>query len=80
MDLRATLEDLPPPYNDADTFFRRALQHKVMTVPGPFFDVNPGKERTGASPYTSWMRFSFGPPHENVAMGLDRLEKMLADG
>ena len=73
----ASLADLPAPFDDAHTFFRRALEHKVMTVPGPFFDVNPGKLRTGPSPYRSWMRFSFGPPHANVEMGLDRLAAML---
>ncbi len=26
-------------------FFRAALEHKVITVPGEFFDVNPGKRR-----------------------------------
>ena len=50
-----------------------------MTVPGPFFDVNPGGVRTGPSPYASWMRFSFGPPEVNVRMGLDRLAKMIAE-
>jgi aspartate/methionine/tyrosine aminotransferase len=74
----ASLEDLPAPLNDAETFFREALKHRVMTVPGEFFDVNPGKERKGKSPYTQWMRFSFGPPEGNVAMGLDRLEQMIA--
>jgi len=73
----ASLAGLPEPLNDAIPFFRRALEHKVMTVPGEFFDVNPGKRRRGESPYRRWMRFSFGPPMANLAMGLDRLEKMV---
>ena len=48
-----------------------------MTVPGKFFDVNPGNARTGPSPYDQWMRFSFGPPMDNMVMGLDRLAQML---
>jgi aspartate/methionine/tyrosine aminotransferase len=72
-----SLEDLAPPFDDAMTFFRRALEHKVLTVPGEFFDVNPGKRRRGESPYRSWMRFSFGPPMDNMNQGLDRLERML---
>jgi DNA-binding transcriptional MocR family regulator len=59
------------------TFFRRALEHKVLTVPGEFFDVNPGKRRSRVSPYRQWMRFSFGPPMDNMVMGLDRLEAMI---
>jgi len=73
-----SLAALPAPFNDAMSFFRRALQRKVMTVPGEFFDVNPGKRRTGASPYRQWMRFSFGPPEDNLRMGLERLKEMLA--
>jgi aspartate/methionine/tyrosine aminotransferase len=72
-----SIADLPAPFNDSQTFFRRALERKVMTVPGEYFDVNPGKRRFGTSPYTTWMRFSFGPPMENLVMGLDRLEEML---
>jgi hypothetical protein len=73
----ASLEALAPPLDDAMTLFRRALTHKVLTVPGQFFDVNPGRLRRGPSAYRRWMRFSFGPPADNVALGLDRLERML---
>ena len=54
-----------------------ALDRKVLTVPGRFFDVNPGKARTGPSPLSQWVRFSFGPPMDNMRMGLTRLEEML---
>jgi len=70
---------LPAPLNDADSFFRMALDRKVLTVPGRFFDVNPGKARTGPSPLSQWVRFSFGPPHDNMSMGLARLEAMVAE-
>ena len=73
----ATIADLPPPLNDSETFFRRALARKVMTVPGEFFDVNPGRGRSGPSPFRNWVRFSFGPPEDNVQLGLDRLQEML---
>jgi len=76
----ATLRDLPPPFDDAETFFWRALERRVMTVPGAFFDVNPGKRRRGTSRFRHWMRFSFGPPMDNMRMGLDRLETMLQEG
>ena len=73
----ASIKDLPPPLNDAETFFHEGLKHKVMTVPGAFFDVNPGKRRRTASSFKSWVRFSFGPPEDNVQEGLNRLEKMI---
>ncbi len=71
------LDGLPPGLRDSMAFFRAALDRKVLTVPGAFFDVNPGKRRKGASPYRKWMRFSFGPPEDNLRMGLDRLEAMV---
>ncbi len=74
----ASLDSLPAPFNDAQEFFRRALARKVMTVPGEFFDVNPGEAREGDSPLRQWMRFSFGPDMDNMNQGLDRLEAMLA--
>lgn len=74
----ASLAGLPAPLDNAMDFFRRALQYRVMTVPGRFFDVDPGKRRRRPSPYEQWMRFSFGPPLDNVVMGLDRLDAMLA--
>jgi len=76
----ASLEDLPPPFNDGEAFFHEALKHKVITVPGVFFDVNPGKRRRAQSRFKSWMRFSFGPPEDNVREGLDRLERMIRNG
>lgn len=72
-----SLEALPPPLDDAQVFFRRALERKVLTVPGEFFDVDPGKRRRGTSPYRQWMRFSFGPPIDNLALGLSRLEELV---
>jgi hypothetical protein len=72
-----SLERLKPPFDDAMHFFRRALQRKVLTVPGEFFDVNPGRRRRAPSPFRRWMRFSFGPPLDNVELGLSRLEAML---
>ena len=73
----ASIARLPSPLNDADVFFRKALEHKVLTVPGRFFDVNPGGTRPSLEEYSHWVRFSFGPPEENMLMGLDRLAQMI---
>jgi aspartate/methionine/tyrosine aminotransferase len=60
-------------------FFRGAIEERVITVPGEFFDVNPGKRRTArGSRFRSHVRFSFGPTEKSIAEGLDRLEAMVA--
>jgi hypothetical protein len=59
-------------------FFRSGLDRKVITVPGEFFDVNPGKRRTArTSRFRSHVRFSFGPPADVLGPGLDRLQEMI---
>jgi aspartate/methionine/tyrosine aminotransferase len=73
----ACVQTLREPFDDSGVFFRRALERRVMTVPGAFFDVNPGQRRRGRSPFHNWMRFSFGPSEPNVRLGLERLEAML---
>ena len=71
---------LPDGLNTGMDFFRRALEHKVITVPGQFFDVNPGKRRNGVvSRFEQWVRFSFGPEQHVLEAGLDRLERLIAD-
>ncbi|MBX7145576.1 MAG: pyridoxal phosphate-dependent aminotransferase [Oligoflexia bacterium] len=71
------ISGLPASLADGMKFFRAALQHKVLTVPGEFFDVNPGKTRKGRSPLTSFVRFSYGPPMPILKAGLERLQQMI---
>ena len=75
----ACVEDLPEPLNDGMGLFWAALDRQVMTVPGEFFDINPGGERSGESPFRQWVRFSFGPPYDNVDLGLTRLEELFRE-
>lgn len=70
---------LPAGINTGMSFFREALKHKVITVPGVFFDINPGNRRRNVeSRFTSYLRFSFGPRIEQLEQGLDALEAMVA--
>jgi N-succinyldiaminopimelate aminotransferase len=69
---------LPAPLNTGVGFFRKALEARVITVPGEFFDVNPGKRRLGrGSRFRSHVRFSFGPPDPVMRAGLERLGALL---
>jgi N-succinyldiaminopimelate aminotransferase len=72
------LADLPPPLNDGMGFFRAALAKKVITVPGEFFDVNPGKRRNArGSRFHGYTRFSFGPTPDQLELALTRIEELV---
>jgi len=71
------VQNLPKPLNDGIGFMHEAFKHRVLTVPGEFFDVNPHRRRTGRSPLSGFVRFSFGPPRANLEAGLARLGEMM---
>ncbi len=74
------VSELPGPLSDGMSLFRAALQKKVIVVPGEFFDVNPGKRRSGrASRFRNYVRFSFGPSAATVEKALDRLEALVGE-
>ncbi|MBX3225899.1 MAG: pyridoxal phosphate-dependent aminotransferase [Labilithrix sp.] len=73
---------LPAPLSDGMGLFRAGLTKKVITVPGEFFDVNPGKRRHGhnrASRLRDYVRFSFGPSQESLDKAYTRLEQLIAE-
>ncbi|HET7229681.1 MAG TPA: pyridoxal phosphate-dependent aminotransferase [Longimicrobium sp.] len=74
----ADLAGLPEPLRDGMDFFRAALEQKVICVPGEFFDINPGKRRSGRpSRFRTYARFSFGPDEAQVSEGVRRLGEMV---
>jgi hypothetical protein len=75
----ADLAALPAPLNDGMEFFRAAIEEGVICVPGEFFDINPGKRRSGRpSRFRTYARFSFGPEEAAVAEGVRRIGEMVA--
>jgi N-succinyldiaminopimelate aminotransferase len=75
----ASTEHLPPSIRDGMAFFRAALDRNVITVPGEFFDVDPGKRRGGrVSRFRRHLRFSFGPPIARLELALDRLKDLVS--
>lgn len=69
---------LPAPLSDGMGLFRAGLTKKVITVPGEFFDVNPGKRRHGrASRFRDYVRFSFGPSLDVLERAMSRLEGLV---
>ncbi|HEX4516561.1 MAG TPA: pyridoxal phosphate-dependent aminotransferase, partial [Polyangiaceae bacterium] len=74
------VSQLPKPISDGMSFFRAALDEKVITVPGEFFDVNPGKRRSArASRFRDYVRFSFGPSKSTLEKALTRFESMVRE-
>ena len=61
-------------------FFKAALKRQVITVPGTFFDVDPGQRRSGRpSRFKHHTRFSFGPGVEVIERALGRLNELVSD-
>jgi aspartate/methionine/tyrosine aminotransferase len=71
-----SLADLPAHLRSADAFFTEALKHKVITVPGHAFNIDPGRTRA-PDRFDQWVRFSYGPTAAAVATGLERLRTMV---
>lgn len=72
----ANLSELPEPIRNGKAFFEEGLKEKVITVPGEFFDVNPGKRRRSKK-FENYARISFGPEMVKVSQGLDAIERMI---
>jgi len=73
------LSGLPPSLRTGEQFFRAALERQVITVPGSFFDVDPGKRRGGRpSRFQHHMRFSFGPSAAVLERAIARLGETIA--
>ncbi len=73
------LSDLPEGLRTGHELFEAALDHKVIVVPGAFFDVDPGQRRGGRpSRFRHHVRFSFGPPLSSIEEALRRLEAIVA--
>jgi len=76
----ASAQHLPPSIADGMSFFRAALDRKIITVPGDFFDVDPGKRRGGrTSRFRKHLRFSFGPPMAKIETALERIRGLIDD-
>lgn len=74
-----SVANLPDGLNDGMSFFQKALEQKVITVPGQFFDINPGNRRHGrASRFERHVRFSFGPSLDVLQTAVDRLATLVA--
>lgn len=73
------LKNLKPSLQNDLEFFEAGLQHKIISVPGHFFDINPGKRRhPRPSRFENHMRFSFGPSMNVLQEACKRLRALTA--
>lgn len=73
-----SLKNLPQPLSNNLSFFREALKRKIATIPGEFFDLNPGgRYVTQNSDLSHYMRFSFGPDLSKLRQGVERLSVLI---
>jgi aspartate/methionine/tyrosine aminotransferase len=69
---------LPEHLRTGERFFRAALEEHVITVPGDFFDVDPGKRRLGRpSRFRDHVRFSFGPEEAVIDRAIEKLRALV---
>ncbi len=74
----ADVSALPEGLNDGMSFFKALVKEKVICVPGEFFDINPGKRRSGRpSRFRKYVRFSFGPEEKQIVEAVGRIKKMV---
>ena len=76
----ATVASLPAPINDGVVFFEHCIRHKVICVPGIFFDINPFKRRRFAvSPYLGYLRMSFGPALPSLRLAISGIRQVVTE-
>jgi aspartate/methionine/tyrosine aminotransferase len=74
-----SVENLPPGLDDGMAFFKALLERQVITVPGAFFDINPGRRRSAhRSRFERHVRFSFGPSMSVLQAAVDRIRQAVS--
>ena len=69
---------LPDHLSTGMKLFRAGLEEGVITVPGDFFDINPGHRRPDRpGRFRQYTRFSFGPDVDTLQRGLEALRRVI---
>ena len=64
--------------DDCLVFLEECVKHKVICVPGVFFDINPRQIRNlQKSKCINFVRFSYGPAMENLEKGVKQIANMI---
>lgn len=72
------MSGLPAPLNNGVVFFEYCIRHKVIAVPGIFFDVNPLQRRKfHKSPWVDHLRMSYGPAWPNLKQAVAGMKDII---
>ena len=72
----ADVSGLPEGLKTGVQLLQEGLKEKVITVPGVFFDVNPGRRRLH-SRFSDLVRISYGPAMESLELGVASLGRVV---
>ncbi len=73
----ADIRGLPKGLNNADKFFRRALEEKLIVIPGKYFNLTPENKTAASKELKNWVRFSFAPSTTSLSTGIETLATMI---
>jgi aspartate/methionine/tyrosine aminotransferase len=77
--LWCNLDNLKPELRDGINFSHIALQNKLISIPGEYFDINPDSRRASTK-FKNFVRFSYGPSMEVMERGIGILKSIVAIG
>ncbi len=75
----ANLDNMKGELKNATYFFQKALEQKVICVPGYYFDINPKKTRH-TTKFQNYVRFSFGPDMKTIVRGMEAIKRVIDKG
>jgi len=74
------LSNLPTSIQGGYDLFEKLIEKNTVIVPGTFFDINPGQRRPKKNArFSHFARFSFGPPEDELALGLQMLKEVIEE-
>jgi aspartate/methionine/tyrosine aminotransferase len=70
------ISNLKKGFNTDFEFVQKALDKKLIVIPGSSFDINPFKKRSKTN-FTNYIRLSYGPEMEIIKRGVEKLKELL---
>jgi aspartate/methionine/tyrosine aminotransferase len=75
--LWVNLDNLPDEINTGRKFFEKALQEKLIVIPGEFFDLNFDRQKSKKVKFENYIRLSYGPTMAELERGIEKIATLL---